>query len=292
MSELAEDASPFTAEEAEKMEALRGRIASWDKSHFPKTFLDQHLYTDDSSMWRFLRAREFKLDKAEEMFKFALAWKHDIGIDALVEEFRGDGAEAAAVKRAMTARAKQAERVFGGGVLQGVKSATGAPVVVERLGKVDFAGLSRSKEMVELYKLAYTVYLEESWRGVRELGGKSQALMVIDMKGLGLSALMHVGLVKNIAKIGPQSYAEIFRTVVILNAPAIVSQFWKFIGPILPAHTKQKVRIPAKAAAMPLLDELIEGGRAKLPTFLGGEHSGESICPAEPVASVLKGEDN
>ena len=228
------------------------------------------------------------MDKAEEMFKFALTWKHEVGIDALLEEFRGNKEEQAAVKRAMTARAKQAERIFGGGIVAGVKARTGAPLVVERMGKVDFAGLSKSSDMVELYKLAYTVYLEECWREVRKLGGKQQALMVIDMKGLGLSAVRYVQLVKSVAKIGPQSYAEIFKTVVILNAPSIISHFWHFIGPILPAHTKHKVKIPTKSHAMPLLEELIEGGTANLPTFLGGEQSGETICPAERVAAVMK----
>lgn len=282
------DESGFTAEELQHMQELRRRIHAWDTSHLPSDFVKRHDYTDDSSMWRYLRAREFKMDKAEEMFKYSVTWKHEVNVDALVEEFRGNGTEKAAIKRATTLRAKQAESMFGGGILHGVKSKTGAHVVVERLGKVDYAGLSKSNDMVELYTLAYTVYLEESWREIRKLGGKQQALMVVDMKGLGMSALRHMSLVKKIAKIGPQSYPEIMKTVVILNAPSVISHFWHFMGPILPPNTKSKVHIPSKAQVKPLLDELIEGGSSRLPAFLGGEGSGEGICPAEPVSKVLK----
>ena len=282
------ETAEFTSEERVQMEELRRRLKSWDLSHLPSDFVQKHLYTDDSSMWRYLRAREFQLDKAEEMLKYSITWKHEVGVDALLDEFRGDGVEKAAIKRATTLRAKQAEAMFGGGILHGVKSKTGAHVVVERMGKVDFTGLSKSNDMVELYTLAYTVYLEESWREIRKLGGKHQALMVIDMKGLGLSALRHVSLVKRIAKIGPQSYPEIMKTVVVLNAPSVISHFWHFMGPILPPNTRSKVHIPSKSQVKPLLDELIEGGFARLPKFLGGELTGESICPAEPVSKVLK----
>lgn len=278
----------FTSEELKDMEELRRRVKSWDTSHLPTDFVQRHMYSDDSSLWRYLRAREFKIDKAEEMFKYSVNWKHQVGVDALLDEFRGNRSEVAAIKRATTIRAKQAESMFGGGILHGVKSKSGAHVVVERLGKVDFAGLSRSNDMVELYTLAYTVYLEESWREIRKLGGKHQALMLIDMKGLGLSALRHVSLVKKIAKIGPQSYPEIMKTVVILNAPSVLTHFWTFIAPVLPPNTKSKVHIPSKSQVKPLLDQLIDGGSDRLPTFLGGKSSGESICPAEPVSKVSK----
>jgi len=48
------------------------------------------------------------------------------------------------------------------------KAASGRPVMIERIGKGDFAALSKSAKAKDSALRSYLMYIEETWRMVRE----------------------------------------------------------------------------------------------------------------------------
>ena len=115
--------------------------------------------TDDFTLLRFLIAREFDVSAAKEMITDRIKWADEVGLAAILAEWRGEGG------KPTTARSRAAEKVFYAGVL-GV-SASGAPLMVERLGKADLAGVNREgDELLQLLLKTYIAYLETVFRAL------------------------------------------------------------------------------------------------------------------------------
>ena len=175
-----------------------------------------------------------------------------------------------------SARAALGERVYYGGVLNGVRAKHGrGPVMCERLGKVDLAGLSTDEELMELCVQSYCVYLEEAWRASRrcaEDDPKAQAIIIVDLDGLGygLTILWYVSLVKRITAIGPPYYPEITRRVYIVRAPSAFQAIWAAVSVFLPQRTLDKVNVLGFSDYLDVLADEVEGGIEALPDFLGG----------------------
>jgi hypothetical protein len=91
--------------------------------------------------------------------------------------------------------------------------------MVERLGMVDVGGLSKAEPCLAAVKKSYVHYIETAWRTVRAKGGKTQAVMVIDMKGLNMSILRHLSTLKELSKIATHNYPEIAGTIFLVNPP-------------------------------------------------------------------------
>ena len=76
--------------------------------------------------------------------------------------------------------------------------ADGAPIMLQRMGRADLSGMVREK-MTELMLNSWVVFLEDALRSGRRESLKQKRLVraafIIDVEGVGLSVLRHMGLV-------------------------------------------------------------------------------------------------
>jgi hypothetical protein len=153
------------AERAE-VEKLRARLTKYKGNP---------LWEESTTMYRFLIARQDKkgekdYEASAQMFRNRVAWAAETNLNALWSEFWPP----VGIER--SPRAEFADQFFYTGFC-GV-SRTGAPVMVERLGRCDLAGIAGAgQNLVDAMLLCYTIYLERIFRRVRQ-ASKDQQRMV------------------------------------------------------------------------------------------------------------------
>ena len=245
--------------------------------------------TDDFTLLRFLIAREFDVEAATAMVTDRVRWAGEVGLAAILAEWRGGEGG-----KPTTARARAAESIFYAAVF-GV-SVSGAPLMVERLGKADLAGVNREGEdLLQLLLKSYIAYLETVFRTLTAESVKKQELVrsvcIVDAAGCSTSTLWNINVVKAVAAIGPAYYPEMTERALILQAPWVVAKIWVVVALLLPAATAAKVAIveataEATAAA---LDGVVE--MASVPDFIEGGGAPVSadpdLCPTSLVPEGL-----
>ena len=108
-------------------------------------------------------------------------------------------------------------------------------------------------------------------------------MIIVDARGLSLSTLRHISIIKTVASIGPPYYPEGTHRVLVVNAPRIFAAAWALVSPLLPTRTRNKVSILSASATPAALDEVV--APEQLPAFLGGTKPEEegTVCQALPV---------
>ena len=302
----------YTAEEISTIQLLRTRLQ--DVASFPESEMNslaQAYISEDATMWRYSLAKSLEanpLDEAETMFRASIAWRNEINMSKLCQEWRGEQIHGG--KTSTSARARMGELCFYGGIMTN-RSIHGGPVLVERLGRVDLVGLYNDECKCVNYTLlthnftdyilalpprpcypldaldctskSYIVYLEEAWNIVRSAGNKVRGLIIIDVAGCGLGMLGYMSVIKQLSSAGVLRYPEITERVCVVNAGWVVSALWSAIKPFLPTRTEAKFRILSGDSKSIFGDIRGEGGA--LPDFVGGallegEHS---VCRAVSV---------
>ena len=243
---------PWTDEENQFVSALRDRLSDLTGTAVPDTVSNAEEDTqsaharalaDDGTLLRFGIARKLVLDDAEAMFRATVAWRADtIGLHKLWRDWHGPEPSA---ESALSRRFFYGDR-FGDATAQNNPGAAApGPVLVERLGRVDLRGIVR-EDLVPLVLKSYVAYLEDAFREVRRRGGaRSQvrAVIVVDVDGAGLAHLQHLRVIKALAAVGTSYFPEITRRVYLVRSGFFLPMAWKAISPLLPAHTRDKVRI-------------------------------------------------
>ena len=230
---------------------------------------------DEFTLQRYVTARPASVEEAAAMFLGAMVWRTERGVAKLFAELHPAAPDHSA--RWLAARAH-----FYGGYSGAARD--GSPVFVESLGQADLAGISREEGMLDVMLDAYVQYLESVFRVVRAASAASgtlvRAFIVVDCSGLSLSTIRNIGVIKKVASIGPQYYAESTRCVWIVNAPTLFAAAWAAVGPLLPAHTRKKVNVLG-SGFLPTVSEHIDP--SQLPEWLGGTKP-TTACPrAAPV---------
>ena len=194
------DSSSLSAAEAgavaELRELLKAEVASWPAA----AAREGHAHMDDFTLLRFVQARPAGTSAAAAMFRESMAWRSSDG--------RGVGRLFAAHHaRAPPTPTNEAGRAHFYGGFAGF-GLSGEPLLVERLGCVDLAGIAREGEpLLGCVLDSYVVYLETAFRAVRAASAATgrlvKATIVVDASEFGFSTLRHVGQIKTIASIGP-----------------------------------------------------------------------------------------
>ena len=262
----ANDKPVFDDEEQKAILELRQRL-------LPKYKDDEWFstYLDDSTLWRYLVAREMDIEKAEEMFVSSTDWKREQKLRQRKQEYLEQ----------KTRWSRIARRVFYGGIAPShVQTKNGGPVAFERLGQIDLGGMYRHEDEFQHALYGYMLYLEDCWNSVRaHPGTKQQALIINDATGISLSFLWYVKTFKRIVDIGPANYPEVTYKVIIVNAPSAVTAIWTVVSAFLPTRTKEKVMILGSDYMETVCSEL-KNGRDDLPDYLGGPvHYSEEVLP-------------
>ncbi|KAK8323673.1 hypothetical protein V6Z12_A12G248800 [Gossypium hirsutum] len=165
------------------------------EDQFPAKHNDYH------TLLRFLRMRDFDLQKAKEMFLNYLQWRKDYGVDAIQKEFKFT--ELAEVKKCYPHGFHGVDR-------------SGRPVYIERVGMVDLNALLQATSIDRFVK--YHVSEQEKTLNLRypacSIVAKrhiASTTSILDVKGVGMSNFSKPAryLFMEIQKIDSNYYPEV-----------------------------------------------------------------------------------
>ena len=76
-----------------------------------------------------------------------------------------------------------------------------------------------------------------------ELDMMDKQVVIVDLEGIGMSALRCLWVFKTINSVAGFNYPELSKAIYVLNSPSIFEMLWSAIKPLLAAHTQSKIRI-------------------------------------------------
>lgn len=183
----------------------------------------------DPVVLRFLRARDFNVEKGREMLSCSLIWRKKHGVDKILSEYQ----EPPVVKD-----------YFPGGWQH--HDNEGRPVFLLRLGQMDVKGLVRSIGEEGLTKLTLHI-CEEGLKLTEESSHRlnkpiSTWTMLLDLEGLNMRHLWRPGIkaLLHIIEICEANYPETLGRVLIIRAPRVFPILWTLVGPLIDETSRAK----------------------------------------------------
>ncbi|KAG7308349.1 hypothetical protein JYU34_005545 [Plutella xylostella] len=213
----------------------------------------------DTTLLRFLRARDFNVEKAREMLSQSLLWRKRHQVDRLLLEY---------------AAPDVVRQYFPGGWHHHDKD--GRPLYVLRLGQMDVKGLLKSIGEDGLLKLTLHV-CEEGLKLLEEATRTSEHAihswcLLVDLDGLNMRHLWRPGVraLLRIIQIVEANYPETMGRLLIVRAPRVFPILWTIVSTFIDENTRSKFLFYGGK------DYLQAGGlldyipRDLIPDFLGG----------------------
>ncbi|XP_041978967.1 protein real-time isoform X2 [Aricia agestis] len=233
--------------------------------HFRKWIADlqKGKVPSDATLLRFLRARDFNVEKAREMLSASLLWRKRHQVDRLLADYRPP---------------EVVTRYFPGGWHHSDRD--GRPLYVLRLGQMDVKGLLKSIGEDGLLKLTLHV-CEEGLRLLEEAtasrvnNGESAVRawsLLVDLDGLNMRHLWRPGVraLLRVIQIVEANYPETMGRVLIVRAPRVFPILWTIVSTFIDENTRSKFLFyGGKDYLQPggLLDYI---DKDLIPDFLGG----------------------
>ncbi|XP_043945405.1 SEC14-like protein 5 isoform X2 [Protopterus annectens] len=229
---------------------LRQWLQETHKGKIPK---DEHIL-------RFLRARDFSIDKAREMLCQSLTWRKQHQVDYILETWRPPPV---------------LEDYYAGGWHYHDKD--GRPLYILRLGQMDTKGLV--KALGEEALLRHVLSINEEGQKRCEENTKvfgrpiTSWTCLVDLEGLNMRHLWRPGVkaLLRIIEVVEANYPETLGRLLILRAPRVFPVLWTLVSPFINENTRQKFLIysgnnyQGPGGLTDYLDKEI------IPDFLGGE---------------------
>ncbi|KAK7111754.1 SEC14-like protein 1 isoform X2 [Littorina saxatilis] len=214
----------------------------------------------DAHILRFLRAREFNIEKAREMLVHSLAWRKLHNIDHLLESYKTP---------------ETMEKYYPGGWHYFDRE--GRPLYILRLGQMDVKGLMRSvgEEAILKHVLAKN---EEGLMLAAEATNKrgypvSACTCIVDLDGLSMRHLWRPGIraLLRIIETVEANYPETMGRLLIVRAPRVFPVLWTLVSPFIDENTRHKFMIYGGKDYLGAggLVEFVE--KQYIPDFLGGD---------------------
>ncbi|XP_040829327.1 SEC14-like protein 5 [Ochotona curzoniae] len=238
-------------------ESCLTRLRHWlQETHQGKIPKDEHIL-------RFLRARDFHLDKAREMLCHSLSWRKQHQVDLLLQTWRPP--------------ALLEEFYAGGWHYQDID---GRPLYILRLGQMDTKGLMKAvgEEVLLQHVLFINEEAQRRCEGSSKLLGRpiSSWTCLLDLDGLNMRHLWRPGVkvLLRMIEVVEANYPETLGRLLIVRAPRVFPVLWTLISPFINENTRHKFLIYSGR------DYLGPGGlvdylnRDVIPDFLGGQ----SLC--------------
>ncbi|XP_056263358.1 SEC14-like protein 1 isoform X4 [Pseudoliparis swirei] len=229
---------------------LRQCLQETHKGKIPK---DQHVL-------RFLRARDFNLDKAREFLCQSLTWRKQHQVDFLLDTWE---------------RPQLLQDYYSGGWHHHDRD--GRPLYILRLGQMDTKGLVRASGEEGLLRQVLSIN-EEGLRRCEEntrVFGRpiSCWTCLVDLEGLNMRHLWRPGVkaLLRIIEVVEANYPETLGRLLILRAPRVFPVLWTLVSPLIDENTRKKFLVYAgndyqgPGGLVDYIDKEI------LPDFLGGD---------------------
>ncbi|XP_044730159.1 SEC14-like protein 1 isoform X2 [Chrysoperla carnea] len=184
---------------------------------------------NDTTLLRFLRARDFNVEKAREMLSHSLVWRKKYQVDKILSEYE---------------LPKVVVDYFPGGWHHQDK--VGRPLYILRLGQMDVKGLLKSIGEEGLLKLTLHVCEE----GLRQMDEATRVLgkpistwtLLVDLEGLNMRHLWRPGIkaLLRIIEIVEANYPETMGRVLIIRAPRVFPILWTLVSTFIDENTRTK----------------------------------------------------
>ncbi|XP_004586786.2 SEC14-like protein 5 [Ochotona princeps] len=238
-------------------ESCLTQLRHWlQETHQGKIPKDEHIL-------RFLRARDFHLDKAREMLCQSLSWRKQHQVDLLLQTWHPP--------------ALLEEFYAGGWHYQDID---GRPLYILRLGQMDTKGLVKAvgEEVLLQHVLSISEEAQRRCEGSSKQLGRpiSSWTCLLDLDGLNMRHLWRPGVkvLLRMIEVVEANYPETLGRLLIVRAPRVFPVLWTLISPFINENTRHKFLIYSGR------DYLGPGGlvdyldRDVIPDFLGGQ----SLC--------------
>ncbi|KAM6957067.1 SEC14-like protein 1 [Aplochiton taeniatus] len=230
------------------------RLRQWlQETHKGKIPKDQHVL-------RFLRARDFNLDKAREILCQSLTWRKQHQVDFLLESWE---------------RPQPLQDYYTGGWHHHDRD--GRPLYILRLGQMDTKGLVRALGEEALLRQVLSIN-EEGLRRCEEntrVFGRpiSCWTCLVDLEGLNMRHLWRPGVkaLLRIIEVVEANYPETLGRLLILRAPRVFPVLWTLVSPFIDENTRKKFLVYAgndyqgPGGLVDYIDKEV------IPDFLGGD---------------------
>ncbi|CAH1802359.1 unnamed protein product [Owenia fusiformis] len=211
---------------------------------------------NDFKLMKWLKARDFDVEKAEIMYKNHLDFREKYKLDTLLDDYTPP---------------EVIQKYLTGGLLGYDKE--GSPIRVEKYGQLDMKGIMYSVKQEDLIKskLYHNELVVREWeKQTKKLGKHVHGLTVLfDMENVGTGMLWRPGLQMylQLVKTLEDNYPEMMKQMFVINAPRIFPLLWKVARPLMSEHTKQKIQVLG-SDYKEVLQRYIDADQ--LPGFLGG----------------------
>eukprot|EP00117_Sycon_ciliatum_P020777 scpid25638/ scgid18410/ SEC14-like protein 1 len=220
--------------EEEYIQRFLGELTPYQESNLIQ--LKQKLSTllkdkipNDAVLLRFLRARDFNIEKAIDMVTRHVTWRKQYQVDRLVDTW-------------------EPSDIFGQYYAGGWHNfdKRGHPVYLMRLGQVDIKGLLKAVGETDLLKQVVAHEEDGLRRCERATRSSDKAIstvtLICDLEGLSLRHLWRPGLraADRIIQILLNNYPETMGRLLFVRAPRIFPVLWAIVSQFLDEATREK----------------------------------------------------
>ncbi|KAK3853444.1 hypothetical protein Pcinc_040009, partial [Petrolisthes cinctipes] len=214
----------------------------------------------DTCLLRFLRARDFNIEKAREMLSHSLIWRKKNQIDKTMNQYQAP---------------QVLQDYFPGGWHHQDKESR--PLYLLRLGQMDVKGLVKSVGEEGLLK--HTLHICEEGLRLTEEATATQGrpittwTLLVDLEGLNMRHLWRPGIrtLLKIIEIVEANYPETMSCVLIIRAPRVFPILWTLVSTFIDDNTRSKFLFYGGndyQGTGGLVDYM---PKENIPDFLGGE---------------------
>jgi hypothetical protein len=217
----------------------------------------EHL-EDENKLLRFLKARNFDLDKATEMYLKHLKWRDENDVeDILFQTFP---------------EREQLLKFYPQGYHMCDKQ--GRPVYIQYLGGINVHKILAFTDEETVYRVfiqEYEKFLHFKLPACSEAQGRyiDTSLNIMDVKGISLKLITKESqrMMKKLTSITQDNYPETMGNMVIINAPYIFKMIYSLVKPMLSPRTQSKIIVLGSR----YMDKLLEFVDIEcLPKKIGG----------------------
>jgi len=226
-----------------------------------------HQLPYDTTLMRFLKARQWDLDKATEMYLNHRKWRAAFGADAIAEF---DFHERPEVLKVYPTGYHQAGRL-------------GHPVYIERVGKLDVDGLLAITTMdryVKAHVQMYEAMVEHKYPACALHYNRpvAQTITIMDLEGVSMGFFFNAknkAMLKRVISLDQDNYPECLYKMFVINAPWMFTAAYAVFKTFFDPATLEKIKIMGDD----YLEELEKHiDPEHIPAFLGGDCKCEGGC--------------